>query len=214
MPESRDRRRNGDRCSPAAAKYFRPAANLLHDGPFSLFQHARAQPFLDEPQEAPVRDPMLEELDQPFVRRTIEKAVTSRSSTQFTLLPEPHIEQIQRIDADSVPVGTRTEKSRKSGSYTAFSTSTVARWTSLSSSAVTPRRTLPPVVFRDVRSAHRLGAIRSPLQSMGEVLEVLLEVLSVVPPRLSVHPRRRLPFQLRVGKPKRFDGVDVVDRAR
>jgi len=53
-------------------------------------------------------------------------------------------------------------------------------------------RTLPPVAFWYVCPTHRLRVIRSSLQSMGEVLEILLEVLCVVPPRLSVHARSRL----------------------
>ena len=41
---------------------------------FPILQHAGVQPFLDEPHDAPVRDAMLDELDQPFVRNPIEKA--------------------------------------------------------------------------------------------------------------------------------------------
>ncbi len=42
----------------------RPSVAL---GPFPLFQHPRAQPFLDEPQDSPIRDPVPEEPHQPFV---------------------------------------------------------------------------------------------------------------------------------------------------
>src|SRR5260370_30161476 len=41
--------------------------------PFPFFRHPRFQPFLDQPEDAPVRDPMLDELFQPFVRYVIEK---------------------------------------------------------------------------------------------------------------------------------------------
>src|SRR5208282_2155930 len=46
----------------------------FHERSLALFQHARVQPFLDEPHDAPVRYPMLEEPDQPCVRQPIEKA--------------------------------------------------------------------------------------------------------------------------------------------
>ena len=46
----------------------------LRERSHSLFQHARVQPFLDEPHDAPVRYPVLEEPDQPLMRQPIEKA--------------------------------------------------------------------------------------------------------------------------------------------
>src|ERR1700691_5172197 len=46
----------------------------IHERSLTLFQHARVQPFLDEPHDAPVRYPMLEEPDQPLVRQPVEKA--------------------------------------------------------------------------------------------------------------------------------------------
>jgi hypothetical protein len=46
----------------------------LRERSLALFQHACVQPFLDEPHDAPVRYPVLEEPDQPFVRQHIEKA--------------------------------------------------------------------------------------------------------------------------------------------
>jgi len=47
---------------------------LFHDDPFALFQHARAQPFLDEAHDVPIREPVLEKLDQPGVGQPVEKA--------------------------------------------------------------------------------------------------------------------------------------------
>src|SRR5881628_3166340 len=73
----------------------------------------------------------------------------------------------------------------------AFSTSTVARWTILSSSVVTP------------------SGLRRP-----SVLEVLLQRLAVVPPRLPVHARSRFPLEVEVGRPERFKVIDVVQERR
>jgi hypothetical protein len=48
---------------------------LFHLYPFPIFQHARVQPFLDEPRYAPVCDPVLDKLDQPFVGDGIERTL-------------------------------------------------------------------------------------------------------------------------------------------
>ena len=61
-------------------------------------------------------------------------------------------------------------------------------------------RSFPPVILVDVHSTHRLGSIRSPLQPMGEVLEIIFEGLAVVPPRLSIHPGRSFLLQTEVGR--------------
>src|ERR1700730_4837769 len=53
-------------------------------------------------------------------------------------------------------------------------------------------RPLPPVAFWYVCPTHWLRVIRSSLQSMGEILEIFLEVLYVVSPCLSVYIRKSL----------------------
>src|SRR5277367_568976 len=40
---------------------------LFHSVSFPILQHARVQPLLDEPYDAPVRDAVFDELDEPFV---------------------------------------------------------------------------------------------------------------------------------------------------
>ncbi len=47
---------------------------LFHSYSFPILQHAGVQPFLDEPHDAPVCNPMLDELHKPFVREAIKKA--------------------------------------------------------------------------------------------------------------------------------------------
>ncbi len=64
-------------------------------------------------------------------------------------------------------------------------------------------RPLPPVGLRDVRPANRLRPVRSPLQPLGELLEVALQVLAVVPPRLAVHARRRVSLECEVRRSQR-----------
>ena len=59
---------------------------FFHSYSFPILQHAGVQPFLDEPHDAPVRYPVLDELHQPFVGKPSKKPRMSRSSTQFTFL--------------------------------------------------------------------------------------------------------------------------------
>src|SRR6266851_1798992 len=49
------------RCAAALRRPF------FHPPPLALLQHARVQPFLDEPHDAPVRNPVLDKLHQPAV---------------------------------------------------------------------------------------------------------------------------------------------------
>src|SRR5947209_9421258 len=75
-------------------------------------------------------------------------------------------------------------------------------------------RSLPPVGLRYIHPTHRLGSVRSAFQPFREILEVLLQFLAVVPPRLPVHTRRGFLLQTEVGHPKRFAVVDVVQKRR
>jgi hypothetical protein len=43
-----------------------------HSYSFSILQHAGVQPFLDQPHDALICNPMLDKLDQPFVGQPIE----------------------------------------------------------------------------------------------------------------------------------------------
>ena len=58
-------------------------------------------------------------------------------------------------------------------------------------------RSLPPVGLGDVHPTHRLRPVRSPLQPFGEVLEVFLQCLAVVPPRLPSTPGAASFFRLK-----------------
>src|SRR6516165_1658304 len=75
-------------------------------------------------------------------------------------------------------------------------------------------RPLPPVGLGDVHPPHRLGSVRSSLQPLGEIPEVVLQGLPVVPPRLPVHARRGFLLQAAVGQAERVRVVDVVKERR
>ena len=59
---------------------------FLHRSSPPRFQHASVQPFLDESHDTPVRNPALDELDQPPVVMASKNPRMSTSSTPFTLL--------------------------------------------------------------------------------------------------------------------------------
>ena len=75
-------------------------------------------------------------------------------------------------------------------------------------------RSLPPVGLGDIHSPHRLRSVRSSLQPFGKVLEIPLQFLAVVPPRLPVHARRSFLLQSEVGHAQRVQVVDVVQERR
>src|SRR5215469_10332620 len=64
--------------------------------------------------------------------------------------------------------------------------------------------------LRDVNSTHRSRSVRSPLEPMGEILQVRLKVLSVVLPGLSVDACGRVLLNSQVGCPQSFLVGDVV----
>src|SRR5437764_3315735 len=75
-------------------------------------------------------------------------------------------------------------------------------------------RSLPPVGLWYIHPTHRFGSVRPAFQPFGEILEVLLQFLAVVPPRLPVHARCGFLLQTEVGHTKRFQVVDVVQKRR
>ena len=92
----------------------------------------------------------------------------------------------------------------------AFNTSTAARWTILSSSDVTPSGRCRPSALGMYTLRTGLARYAPRCSRIGEVPEVLFQFLSVVPPRLPVHARRRFPLQTEVGPAQRVQVIDMV----
>src|SRR4029077_9253550 len=65
--------------------------------------------------------------------------------------------------------------------------------------------------LRDVHPTYRPCSVGSPLESMGEVLEVRLEGLAVVLPRFSVHARSRILLNRQERYPQSFDVINMVE---
>jgi hypothetical protein len=88
---------------------------FFHSYSFPILQHARVEPFLDQPHNAPICDPMLDELDRPFVGEMIEglydtlpisrtflresrlSALAIRSKVNHSLFSERYIDTVDCI---------------------------------------------------------------------------------------------------------------------
>src|SRR6202795_449529 len=177
-----------------------------------ILQHARVEPFLDQPHDAPVRNPVLDELHQPFVRKRIEKAANVQIQHPVHLLRQQSgVERIQRVMLASP----RSESIRKVEEIRFVDGVQHFDGRALDDFVFQHRnseRSFPPVVLVDIHPTHRLGSVRSSLQPMGEILEVILEGLAVVPPRLTVHARRRFLLQTEVSLAEPFRIVDMVEK--
>src|SRR5579864_2254259 len=177
-----------------------------------ILQHAGVQPFLDEPHDASVRNPMLDELHQSFVGKTIEKAANVHIERPVHLLRQQSgIERIQRVMLAS-PRAESARETQKVGFVDSVQYLDGRALDDLVFQHRNSERSLPPVALVDVRPTHRLGPIRPSLQPMGEILEIILESLAVVPPRLTIHTGRGFLLQTEVGLAQRFQVVDVVEK--
>src|SRR5580693_7657661 len=196
------------RCTAALGRPF------LHTYPFPILQHAGIQPFLDEPHDAPICDPVLDELHKPFVRNSIEKAfdVQIEHPVHFPR-QQSRVKRIQRLMLASLwpePVR-KTEKVRFVDSIQYLDRRALD---DLVFQRRNSERSLPPVGLGDIHSTHRFRSVRSSLQPFGKVLEIHFQLLAVVPPRLTVHTGRSFLLQSKVGHAQGLQVVDVVQKRR
>src|SRR5208282_1860971 len=156
-----------------------------------------------------VRYPMLEP-DQPCVRQPIEKAahvqVQHPVHTSLMKSAEQGVQRFMLVAAWPEPI----REAEKVGFVDGVEHFHRRSLNKLVFERRDAERSLPPIRLRNVYPTHRLGSVRSALQSMGEALEIFLKGLAVVPPRLSVHTGCGVPLQLEVGKPQSVDPVDVM----
>jgi len=156
----------------------------------SILKHARIQPLLNVAQNALVCYTVLDELRQPFVVDGIK--ITPNVCIQHPAhlsRHDPCIQGVERImrtapgaktirESDKVRLINRVQHlNRRALDYFIFQ-HRHAQWP------------LSTIWLGDVRSFHRLCTVRSALQSPGEVLEILFQLLAVMPPRLNAWPAR------------------------
>ncbi len=192
------------RCTTALGRPFRHAYS------FPILQHASSQPFLDEPHDAPVCDPVLDEFHKPFVGKSIEEAfdIQIEHPVHFSR-QQSRVERVQRL----MLAAPRSESVREAKKIRFVDSVHHLDRRALDDLVFQRRhseRSLPPVGLRDVHPTHRLRSVRSTLQPIREVLEIYSQFLAVVPPRLPVHARRSFLLQTEVSHAKRFQVVDVA----
>src|SRR5205085_4178978 len=196
------------RSTPALGRPF------FHSYSFPILQHAGVQPFLDQPHDAPIANPMLDELDQPFVGKPIEKAFNVKIEHPVHLSrQQSRVERVQRLmlaSPRSEPVRI-AEKIRFIDGVQHLDRGALDDFVFQRRHS---ERSLPPVGLGYIHPTHRLRSVRSSLQPFGEVLEIALQFFAVVPPRLTVHARRSFLLQRKVGHAQRFEVVDVVQERR
>src|SRR6266481_3386897 len=185
-----------------------------HPYSFPILQHAGVQPLLDQPHDAPIGHPMLDELDQPFVGKPIEKTfdVKIEHPVHFSR-QQSRVERIQRLMLASPwpePVR-KAEKIRFVYGVQHLDRCTLDDFVFQRCDS---ERSLPPVGLGDIHPTHRLRSVRPSLQPFGKVLEIPLQLLTVVPPRLPVHARRGFLLQTEVSHAQRFQVIDVVQERR
>ncbi len=190
-----------------AATLRRPG---LHRYPLPVLQHARVQPFLDEPHHAPVRYPVLDKLDQPTVVDGIEKATEVQIEHPVHLFRHHSVaERLQRL-MRAAPGPEPIRKPQEVSLVDGVEHLDRGALDQLIFQRRHPERSLPPVGLGDVHPTHRLGPVRSTLEPIGKLAEIVLQLLAVVPPRLAVHARRRLMLQTEVGSAQPLAVIDVV----
>src|SRR6266481_5103053 len=183
-----------------------------HPYSFPILQHAGVQPLLDQPHDALIGHPMLDELDQPFVGKPIEKTFDVKIEHPVHLSrQQSRVERIQRLMLASP----RSEPVRKAEKIRFVDGVQHLDRSSLDDLVFQRRdseRSLPPVGLRYIHPTHRLRSVRPSLQPFGKVLKIPLQFLAVVPPRLPVHARRGFLLQTEVSHAQRFQVVDVVQK--
>src|SRR5580658_1412950 len=188
--------------------------SFLHSYPFPILQPAGMEPFLDQPHDAPICNPMLDEFHKPFVGKPIKEAfdIQIEHPVHFSR-QQSRIERLQRLVlAASWPEPLReAEKIRFVDSVQHLDRRTLD---DLVFQRRDSQRSLPPVGLWYIHSPHRLRSVRSALQPVGQVLEISFQFLPIVPPRLPVHTRRGFLLQREVGHPQRVQAVDVVQERR
>src|SRR6266478_6189099 len=187
---------------------------FLHTYSFPILQHAGIQPFMDEPHDAPICDPVLHELHKPFVRNSIEKAFDVQIEHPVHLSrQQSRIERIQRLMLAS-PWSEPVRESEKIRFIDGIQHLDRRALDEFVFQRRNSERSLPPVGLRYIHPTHRFRSVRSSLQPFGKILEIHLQLLAVVPPRLPVHARGRFLLQSEVGHAQPFQVIEVVQKRR
>ena len=162
---------------------------------YTVFHHARRQPFTDEAQHAPVANPVFHKPHHPLVADAVEEPLdVGVQYPVHRLALDADRERVQRImlsPSGPKPVGEAEE------------VRLVDRIENLDHGALDnlilqrrdPQRPLPAIRFRDVGTKARLCPIGAKMDTAFKVAQMRFQSLSVGVPCHPVHTGRRVPFQ-------------------
>ena len=179
----------------------------------TFFQHARVQPFLDQPHHTRVSHAVLDELDQPVVLDRVEELGYVRIEYPVhSLGPHPYAHGIQRVvraaprpEAVAEPEEVLLVDGVQDFDRGALDDLVLQRGHA--------QGALAAVGFVDVHPLDRLGPVAPSGQPVGQLQQIALQVPPVRLPGLAVHPGSRVALERKVGRLKAFDRVDVVQQS-
>src|SRR4030095_13477177 len=195
-----------------------PALNrslLCLDVP-ALLQHPSLEPLLKQPHDAPIRHAVLSKFHQPLVVQAVKETANVVVKNPVHLpLHDPNAERVQRLvrtSPGSKPVG----KSRKFLFVNATHHCSRGALDNFIFQHQHSERTKLLRIARlgDVCPAHRLRSVRSSFDSLREIQKIALNSLSILSPRLPVHPGGRFSLQPLVGRSKLSYLVNVMQKSR
>src|SRR5215469_15866246 len=182
----------------------------------ALFQHACLEPFLDQTHNAPIGYAVLDELHQPSLVESVVKLsdVSIVYPVHFSC-SDPNRQRIQRLMWATFWSETvrESQKVRFVNCVQHCDGGTLDDLIFQRGNAEGAKLTRFTHLL-DVHPANRLGSVGSSLESMGEILEVRLEVLTVVLPCLAVYACGRFLLSCIQCCPQSLHVVNVVEERR
>lgn len=180
----------------------------------AFFQHARVQPFLDQPHHARVSHAVFDEQDQLVVFDGVEELADVGIENEAHLpCAHTHCHSIQRVvralagpEAVAEPEEVLFVDGVQDFDRCALDDLVLQRGHA--------QRALAPVGLVDVHPLHRLGPVAPSGQPVGQVQQVALQVLPVRLPGLAVHSGGCVAFDREVSRPQAFNRVDVMQQVR
>jgi len=186
---------------------------LLARRPRPVLDDPRGQPLPDQPQDPPIRDPVLKELLQPLMVKAGEELAEIRvEHPVHAPLEDPERKRIQRVMRAAPrpkPIGEPDE------------VLLVDRVQHLDERPLEDlvlkrsdtERPQPPVRLRDEHSPRRLRPVAPAMNPGMQIPKLRFEIVPVVLPRDAVHPRRGRGLQRPIGRSQAVD-VNVMQERR
>jgi hypothetical protein len=178
----------------------------------TLLQHPRLQPFLDEADDPPVADAVLQELDQPgMADRVEERPDIGIENPADAASLDPNRERIQRVvlaAPRSKPIAEAQElrlvDRRQNHDHRRLDNFVLDRGDA--------ERPLPAIRLRNLGPTRRQRSIRSGVDTPMEIGKIRFPIFFVHVPRHRIDARRRPPFQGEERGSKRVNGDMVQER--